>query len=233
LAALLVSLVTMPLWKASRKAILFALVFMAVTWIQMALTRNAGGSVHHAVLLWPFPQFVVALALAEASRRLAEASWPWKRWGSVAFGTVVAFLCVTNLLVTNQYLACLIRYGPTVTWSDAIYPLSNSLANETREVIVMDWDIYDPLLLLHGGGAHMYAGFFKLMNDASGQAIDEMFADQGAMFVTRTRDSQFFPLANQELEAAAATRGYRKELLRTVADGHGRRVFEVYQFVKR
>ena len=190
---------------------------------------------HHAVLLWPFPQFLVALALAEASRRLAEASWPWKRWGSVAFGTVVAFLCVTNLLVTNQYLACLIRYGPTVTWSDAIYPLSNSLANETREVIVMDWDIYDPLLLLHGGGAHMYAGFFQIINDPPGQAeraIDGMLSDQPAVFVTHTRDNQFFPLANQKLEAAAAARGYSKQLLRTVADGHGRRVFEVFQFVK-
>jgi hypothetical protein len=229
LPALLVSLVTVPLWKASRKAILFALVFMPVTWIQMALTRNAGGSVHHAVLLWPFPQFVVALALAEASRG-------WKRWGSVAFGTVVAFLCVTNLLVTNQYLVCLIRYGPTVAWTDAIYPLSNSLANETRGVMVMDWDIYDPLLLLHGGGVNMHAGFFQIMNDAPGQAeqaIDSMLAEQGAVFVTHTRDSQFFPLANQKLEAAAAARGYSKQLLRTVADGHGRRVFEVYQFVNK
>ena len=106
---------------------------MGVTWIQMALTTNAGGSVHHAVLLWPFPQFVLALALAEASRRLAEPSGRWKHWGAVAFSIVVAFLCVTNLLVTNQYLACLIRYGPTVAWTDAIYPLSNSLANETRD----------------------------------------------------------------------------------------------------
>ena len=242
LPALLVSLVTTPLWKASRRTILFALVFMGVTWVQMALTRNAGGSVHHAVLLWPFPQFVVALALAEASRRLAKASRRlakasrrWTRWGVVAFSIVVAFLCVTNLLVTNQYLACLIRYGPTVAWTDAIYPLSNSLANETRDVIVMDWDIYDPLLLLHQGEANMRPGFFQIINDAPAkpeQAIDGMLADQHAVFVTHTKDSQFFPLANQKLEAAAAARAYRKELLRTVADGHGRRVFEVYLFVK-
>jgi hypothetical protein len=60
-----------------------------------------------------------------------------------------------------------------------------------------------------------------------------MLAEQGAVFVTHTRDSQFFPLANQKLEAAAAARGYSKQLLRTVADGHGRRVFEVYQFVNK
>jgi hypothetical protein len=204
---------------------------MAATWIQMALTRNAGGGVHHAVLLWPFPQFVIALALADVSQRWTRRS----RWGTVALGGVITFLCVTNLLLTNQYLACLIRYGPAVTWTDAIYPLSNSLANETREVIVMDWDIYDPLLLLHRGSVHMRAGFFEVMNDAPGQserAIDSMLASERAVFVTHTAEKQFFPLPNRRLETSAAARGYRKELLRTVADVHGRRVFEVYQFVK-
>jgi hypothetical protein len=225
--ALLISLLTAPLWKTSKRAILFALVFMAATWIQMALTRNAGGSVHHAVLLWPFPQFVVALALAEVSER-------WKPWGSVAFGLAIAFLCVTNVLLTNQYLASFIRYGPTVTWTDAIYPLSNSLDHETRNVIVMDWDIFDPLLLLHRGGPNMRAGFFEVMDDTPGHAeqkIEDMLT-KDAVFVTHVPESQFFPLANRKLESTAAARGYRKQLLREVADGHGRQVFEVYQFVK-
>jgi hypothetical protein len=194
----------------------------------MALTRNAGGSVHHAVLLWPFPQFVVALALAELSRR-------WKPWGAVAFGLAIAFLCVTNVILTNQYLACLIRYGPTVTWTDAIYPLSNSLARETRDVIVMDWDIFDPLLLLHRGGVNMRAGFFEILDDPPGQAdqqIEDMLTKQHAVFVTHVPESQFFPLANRKLESTAAARGYSKRLLRMVADSHGRQVFEVYQFVK-
>jgi hypothetical protein len=228
LPALLISLLTAPLWTTSKRAILFALVFMLATWIQMALTKNAGGSVHHAVLLWPFPQFVVALALAEVSRR-------WKPWGAVAFISAIAFLCVTNVLLTNQYLACLIRYGPTVTWTDAIFPLSNSLALETRNVIVMDWDIFDQLLLLHRGGADLRAGFFEIMDDPPGQAerkIEDMLAKEHAVFVTHVPESQFFPLANRKLESAAAARGYSKQLLRIVADGHGRQVFEVYQFVK-
>lgn len=228
LPALLICLITAPLWRASRRAILFALIFMVVTWIQMALTRNAGGSVHHAVLLWPFPQFVIALALADASER-------WKRGGTISFTIVIAVLCATNLLLTNQYLACLIRYGPALTWTDAIYPLSNSLANETGEVIVMDWDIYDPLLLLHPEGIHLRAGFFEVMNNAPGQserAIHSMLASARAVFVTHTAEQQFFPILNRKLETTASTLGYRKELLRIVADGHGRRVFEVYQFVK-
>jgi dolichyl-phosphate-mannose-protein mannosyltransferase len=229
--ALLISLLTAPLWRSSRRAILFALVFMTAAWIQMALTKNAGGSVHHAVLLWPFPQFVVALAVAEASRRWTRRA----QWGRVALGVAIAFLCITNLILTNEYLACLIRYGPAVTWTDAIYPLSNSLANETRDVIVMDWDIYDPLLLLHRGGANMRAAFFSMTDDAPGQEqkIESMLSNEPAVFVTHAPEIQFFPLANRKLESTAAALGYRKELLRTVADGHGRKVFEVYQFVKQ
>jgi 4-amino-4-deoxy-L-arabinose transferase-like glycosyltransferase len=228
LPTLLLSLVAAPLWRASRRAILFSLIFMAATWIQMVLTKNAGGGVHHAVLLWPFPQFVVAVALAKASGR-------WKRWGAAPFGVVIAFLCVTNLVLTNQYLAGLIRYGPTITWTDAIYPLSNSLAKETCEVIVMDWDIYDPLLLLRGSEANIRAGLFEIMTDAPGEAektIGRMLANVPAVFVTHTPETRFFPVINQKLETTAARLGFRKELLRVVVDGHGRRVFEVYQFAK-
>jgi hypothetical protein len=194
----------------------------------MVLTKNAGGGVHHAVLLWPFPQFVVAVALAKTSGR-------WKRWGAVSFGVVIAFLCVTNLVLTNQYLTGLIRYGPTITWTDAIYPLSNSLAKETCEVIVMDWDIYDPLLLLRGSEANIRAGLFEIMTDAPGEAektIGRMLANVPAVFVTHTPETRFFPVINQKLETTAARLGFRKELLRVVVDGHGRRVFEVYQFAK-
>src|SRR5262249_39681212 len=48
------------------RTILFALIAMAVAWIQMAITANTGGSVHHTVLLWPLPQVVIAVSLAAA-----------------------------------------------------------------------------------------------------------------------------------------------------------------------
>ncbi len=220
LPALLLSLAAAPFWGKSRRAILFALVFMAATWVQMAFTANAGGSVHHAVLLWPFPQFVIALALAEALRR-----WP------AFFIALVSILCAANLLLTSQYLASLMREGPMVTFTDAIYPLSDSLSNETREVIVMDWDIYDPLLLLRRGG-NLRAGFFDIMNGPEEAKINGLLTNNAALFVTHTPENQFFPAVNQKLETVAAARGYHKDVLRTVEDRHGRKVFVVYRFTK-
>jgi hypothetical protein len=212
----------------SRRSILFAVVFMAAAWILMALTRNAGGAVHHAVLLWPFPQLVIAIGLAGLSSR-------WKRAGRSAWALPLAVLCVANLLVTNQYLIQFIRYGSTLTWTDAIYPLSDSL-KPSSDVFVMDWGIYHPLLLLHQGRIKIQVGFDALMRDAPGaedrRVIDSMLTSRSAVLVAHTPRNEFFAAANRRLQNEAAARGYRKELLRTVPDSHGRDIFEVYRFVK-
>ena len=54
----------------------FRLIAMAVAWVQMAITANTGASVHHTILLWPFPQVVIAVSFASASRRLGRAGIP-------------------------------------------------------------------------------------------------------------------------------------------------------------
>jgi len=64
------AILLMPLAGGSdRRAVLFALIAMTVAWLQMAITANAGGSVHHTILLWPLPQL------------LSEFLWPRHRRG--------------------------------------------------------------------------------------------------------------------------------------------------------
>src|SRR5213079_786917 len=75
--AFLLAILLMPLAGGSdRRAVLFALIAMAVAWIQMAITANAGGSVHHTILLWPLPQLVAGVSLAAASQRLGKPGRP-------------------------------------------------------------------------------------------------------------------------------------------------------------
>lgn len=230
LEALAIALLAGLLLRGQRRAILFALVFLTVAWTQMAFTRNAGGGVHHSVLLFPFPQFVVAVALAEVSRRLGK-------WGLAALIPAVTFLCLANLVVTNQYLAQLIRNGTTVTWTDAIYPLSASLKeSEVHDVFAMDWGFFDTLQMLHEGRIELHGGSDPVMKDAPNEAdqraIDNMLSQQHAVFITHMPGQEFFPGAMERLLKAAAERGYRGELLRTVADRNGRPVFKVYRFVR-
>jgi len=228
--ALLIAFVA-GLWiRASRRATLFALIFLAGAWTQMALTKNAGGGVHHAVLLWPFPQLAVAIAFAALSER-------WMRWGLLTFAITIAIVCAANLLVTNEYLAQFIRNGPTVTWTDAIYPLSDSIQDPSSEVFLMDWGMFQPLRMLHQGRIKIFAGFDPVMTDAPDEAqrrtIDNMLTSAQAVFIAHTPGNEVFPVPNRRFENLAATRGFSKEILRTVPDRHGRKIFEVYRFVRQ
>ena len=85
-----VLLLAAPWWWKYRAA-RFSLVFMAVAWLLMALTHDAGTSAHHVVLLWPFPILFAAIALA---------SLPWRPLAWTAACVMIAM----NLLVLNQYV---------------------------------------------------------------------------------------------------------------------------------
>ncbi len=66
----------------SIRAVAFLLIAMALAWIQMAFSPHAGGSVHHTILLWPWPQAVIAISFAGVSRRM-------RRFGVPAVAAVV------------------------------------------------------------------------------------------------------------------------------------------------
>jgi hypothetical protein len=77
LYAFILALLLAPLARgADLRIILFALIAMAVQWVQMLITVDAGGSVHHTVLLWPLPHMLIGASFAAASRRLGRAARP-------------------------------------------------------------------------------------------------------------------------------------------------------------
>ena len=51
------------------RAALFAMVCGATTFLAMIVTRNAGTSIHHTVLLWPMPHLLVGGAFGSLPRR--------------------------------------------------------------------------------------------------------------------------------------------------------------------
>src|SRR5215472_9428008 len=91
-------LLAAPIWWRSRIA-WFAIVYCTVDWLTMAFTKDAGGSIHHTILLWPFPILFAAAVLSGIR---------WK-WLAIAAGVVLIAL---NLTVINQYLSQFERYGP-------------------------------------------------------------------------------------------------------------------------
>ncbi len=226
--AFLLALLLTPLARGDAlRAIFFALIAMAVAWIQMATNANTGGSVHHTILLWPFPQIVVAISFAAASRRLGRVGLP-------TLAVVTAGLFVSGALVANEYYYVAYSYGGAPVWSDAIVPLSDFLKSAgPGTVYTLDWGMLDPLRFLNQGKLKLASG-----NDPVSKAqltpdermtVLRMLADPGAVFVGHTKDFENFAGTNQKLVDFAAAAGYRREMLAVIADRYSRPAFEVYR----
>lgn len=218
------ALLAVPVWWRSRAA-RFSLVFIAVTWTSMALTRDAGDSAHHAVLLWPFPQLFVAVTLSTLR---------W-RWVAPVAGTV---LMCANLLVINQYIFEFERDGADGSFTDALFALSAILPDgPTHTVYITDWGMVDTLTLLHQGRLNLRLASGPYMTDTPSPAerreIEEMLSDPEGLFVSHVAREEVFPGTRDRLRRAAADAGYRVELVRTIADSNGKPVFEIFRLARR
>ncbi len=226
--AFLLALALVPLlWRTqARRLPLFCLVTLLVAWLQMAIAKGAGGAAHHVVLLWPFAHIFMAVAFAEASSALRQV-------GAVAVAAGVLFLAADNLLLTNQYVYQLARYGSPHAWSDAIFPLSSAVDRlHASSVIVDDWGILDPLVLLHRGKFPVSMADSSFL--APGQSAASHDWDVGrlerGLWLGHTPPYQEFAGQNDQIVRAAASAGFQKKITQVIQDRHHRDVFEIFHF---
>lgn len=216
-------LLAAPWWWKYRAA-RFSLVFMAVAWFLMALTRDAGASAHHVVLLWPFPILFVAVALA---------SLPWRPLAWAAGAALIAM----NLLVLNQYVAQFERNGAGDVFTDALYPLSASLdAYADRTLYVIDWGLYENLNLLHQGRLNFRIAIGPFGTDSPSPhqlgEIRNMLQDSSGLILDHVREHEVFPKVGVRLDRAAGSFGYRREVVGAIPDSNGRPMFEIVRFIR-
>jgi hypothetical protein len=217
----LLALLLVPWWWKYRAA-RFSLVFMAVAWLAMAVTREAGGSVHHTVLLWPFPQLFLATALSAV---------PWRRIAVVLTSCLIAI----NLLMVNQAVADAERYGAPRNFSDASYGLSRELAAiHPPLVFTLDWGMVDMLAFTQHGRLHLQTAEAPFKTDSPNQdqrrEIEWIFSIHDAVFVDHVVGMENWPEVRPNLDREAAAHGLRKEILRIVSDSNQRPVFEIFKY---
>jgi hypothetical protein len=219
------ALLAAPLWwrTPARKPALFAIVFSTVTFAFMAITRDAGEAVHHAILLWPMPHLLVGTVLVALCPRRPRIA-------------IASILVLSSLLVLNQYIFQLERYGAHGNFTDAIYPLAEDLSaagHAGQHVYVMDWGVTETLTFLSRGTLPLFAGADPFLTATPDPQqlyfIAKMFADSQAVFVGHVRDREVFAGVDERFAAAAAASGYRKEIVRTIFDSNNRAVFEIYR----
>jgi 4-amino-4-deoxy-L-arabinose transferase-like glycosyltransferase len=215
-------------WRSkARAAMLFGLVYLLAAWGLMLFGRGVGGAVHHAALLWPWPQFLVAVAFAELSLRL-------RRAGPAVLAVAGILVCGRALLVSNAYLSQFIRNGAPGSWTDAVYPLSDYAAGAPgKEIVAMDWGIFDPLRAIHRGRLALVWGVEPLRRDPPSQqdsaAFREVIEPPDRVFVSFTDAYEQFPGVNRRLRDMLAGARARREMLAVIRDSHGRPVYEVFR----
>jgi len=205
----LLALAALPFfWRSEiRKAAVFTLFVVIAAWAQMTFNRNSGSSPHHITLLWPFPQFLIALVFSR-----------FRRLGPVACVILVA----ANLSVFHRYWHNLVTEGSGLVWSDAINPLlQDSTFTSASPICLPDWGLADPLQVL-------FKGTLPLRNpDSSYLKIPE------ALWVSHVTGQESYPGLNNRLEAEATSQGLRKVPVKTYYDSHGNPIFETFRFTSR
>jgi len=212
------------LWFTSaRRPLVFALVFLFVSWIQMALTKGTGGSVHHVVLLWPFPFLFIAMAFAEASQRLG-------RFGLPALTIIIGFAAWQNFRVYDQYWNEFIRHGVRGVWSDAMYPLNERLKSyRSKDLYVTDWGLINPLRLLGQGSLKLHDLSFGLEAGVRANIVEQM-SNPDHVFIDNTPEYAVFKNARNHLSEWTDEAGYKPLLLETVNDSKGRPVYQLFSY---
>jgi len=206
------------LWNSQARApILFALVACAATWLPMVLTAGAGGAAHHVILLWPFHLLPIAALLA--------------RIPTAPAALVTTLLCGSNVAVTNQYYADLIRNGPAVRWTDAMDPLQRYLMDlHAQQIVAADWGFMETMNLLSEGELPMI--YVPSADTGSDQAVNALLGDPLNVFVAHAPGLAYHPGDRAALEDAAHHENYQEETLTTIHDRNGRPTFDVFRFRK-
>ncbi len=204
------------------RPMLFALIFCGVGWSLMLITKGAGATVHHVILLWPVPLMFLALSFSEASRRIP------RKIGIPALAVIVGFFAVENVLATNQYLAQFIRDGPTTIWTNALYPLSADLVqSHYSEIDGIDWGTIVPLRVLERATVPLDA---VGVDENSPQPVLDKMGKEGVVFLGHVKGSEVFAGVDDKIDGIAAKHGLVKQVIRTFSDENGRPVFELFQY---
>lgn len=225
--ATLAGFLLLPFGKPTRRLRLFAALFLVVTWGQMLVIKDAGGGAHHTVLLWPFPHILAALTLAEFGSRLG-------RFSAAAITLGAGLIAGSNFLVANTFFSDAIRYGTTVTWTDAIYPLSEFCKkNKAPQYVIMDWGMADGLRALNRGRLGLPMGSDLVSpapTPADGMLLLIFLSEPANLFICHREGEEFMEGMSGRLRAAAAAAGFEREMVATIPDRNGRPIFEIFRF---
>lgn len=229
---LVAALLMLPLmfWSPWRRPAIFTALALALSWAAMLMTKGAGGSLHHTILLSPLPHLLAGLVLAEMVRRFPT------RGVKIGFA-VFAAATLTNLFVLNQYRAQFLAFGPTMVWTDASRPLVEFLGTQHGRIIfAADWGIQQQVDFYGGGILGMTRNAedtpIRLNEEEPRKFMLWALSVPQHIYVTHTEANEAFRGARKNLIDFAASQGLSHHLIAVIRDRHQVPMFEVHEFRK-
>ncbi len=205
-----------------RKAAMFVFVYLATVWLQMIALPNTGAALHHVLLLWPFPHFLIAIAAASIAR-----------WRAPLWVAITIAMTGSNLLLLNQCFASLTTNGTTTIWTDAIYPLYDYLdSHKAGHVVVTDWGYSTTLCVFSDGSLPFQDISYALLGPSDAQIdwLRSLIGDPKNVFVEHAPGSEQFVAATQRFAWLADQTHRRKEVVAVIKDRNQRPRFEIVRY---
>jgi len=210
--------IALTAWFRSRAA-LFALICAVVIFAQMAAIPNTGAAMHHSILVWPWPHFLIAVAGAQLPRRLGV--------------PLLVLIAGSNLLLAGRYYTQIERGQLAPIFTDAVNPLAEYLqSGGAKHVATVDWGYGDTLCLLSDGDLNLEDLSFALSSGADPLRVRNLIEERGTVFVGRAPGDEVFPGVHARLAQTAAEMGYQRQLLTVVDDRYGHPRFEVFRYAR-
>jgi hypothetical protein len=212
----------------SRHLALFAIVYLAVTWALMLILPATGAALHHTILLWPFPHFLMAVAGTQLARSMGKHAARIMIWILIA-------VAGCNLTLINNYYAELVTRGTTSVWTDAVYPLFDYLSSSSAsEIVTVDWGYATTLCLLSDGRMPMRDISFLLLQptDAQREDVRLLMLQPGALFVDYAEGGGQFPGVHDRIAQIAGAAGYEKKIVGRIRDRNDRLRFEIARYIQ-
>ncbi len=224
--ALIAALVCLPFLRGTLafRLVLFCAITTVVAWFQMGITKEAGGSAHHVVLLWPIPHLLIAIALAEMAQRWGKTGHALVWLGTVCFVTM-------NILVTNQYLYQFARNGSAGSWTDAIYSLGEGLRKvHVDNIAIADWGMVEPLEVLDQGKLPLVWASDGFRQEPPKQ--EPSLLNSNTLWVAYTERMEQFHGVNAGIAKFLEVQRYMKVPVELYYDRNGRPVFQTFRLRK-
>ncbi len=230
LPLLALSLLLLPLNLAigSPRVVLFPLLVTLFTYACMFVTFDGGSSVHHVIMVYPFPLLFLAVSLWTLAERR-----PRLRFVPLA---LAAAAILVNLSVNARHLAVYTRTGGAGAFTDASYRLVQFLLQQPgRKLYALDWGFSNPLIFL-GARQNLFVDdiFYSLSNpsgpDHSKEVarLRELMEDPNNIFLLHTPPRTIFA-APAAAFASLRDAGLPMRRIALFDERTGQPVFEVYQ----